>query len=75
MLREPPVVRVRPKASAKWTSKGKGKGENPEYLRRSRPSVMKGQRMIVRLSGCVCIKPGGTAGSFLSQQCWDRFFV
>ena len=51
-----------------WTFEGKRKG-NAEYVRRSRHSVIKGQRMIVRAKWARSAKPGGTAGAiFLSQQ-------
>ncbi len=42
------MVEARQKALAQWTSEGERKRGIPEYVRRSRPSVIKGQRMLVR---------------------------
>ena len=51
--------------------------QSSEYARRSRLSVINCQHMLVCVEWAwYHVKPGGTAGSFLSQQrCRDGFFV
>ena len=40
-------MKARQESGKEWTSEGEQKGD-PEYVRRSRPSVIKGPRMDVR---------------------------
>ncbi len=66
-FREPQGVEMRQAEKAQWTSEGNQNRGDSQYVRRSGYFVNKPLREDAK-----SVKPGGTAGSFLSQH--ERVF-